>query len=130
MSPDQLKNAKGFVKSDKVQFIESDIQSLRIDKKFDLVLAVSVLLHILPNEIDQAVAKLVGFSKKHVINVDYYEEGKARQVATHNFMHQYEKIYASLPFVESFSRAPVARKKAFSTVDAKQSLFHALVRNQ
>jgi hypothetical protein len=37
---------------------------------------------------------------------------------------------AGLPSAESFSSAPVARKKAFSTVDAKQSLFHAIVRNQ
>jgi trans-aconitate methyltransferase len=43
MSPDQLETAKSFVKS--------DIQSLQLDKKYDLVIAVSVLLHILPGEI-------------------------------------------------------------------------------
>jgi ubiquinone/menaquinone biosynthesis C-methylase UbiE len=128
ISPDQLKNAKSFVKSDKMQFIESDIQSLQLDKKYDLVIAVSVLLHVLPSEIDQAIAKLVSFSRQHVINVDYYEEGKVRQVAPHNFMHQYEKIYTSLPSIESVSSIPVVKKKAFSTVDAKQSLFLALVK--
>ena len=128
MSPDQLENAKSFVKSDKIQFIESDIQSLRLDKKYDLVVAVSVLLHILPSEIDQVVAKLVSFSKRHGINVDYYEEGAARQLAPHNFMHSYETIYKSLPNVESLRRIPVMIKNKSSTLEAKQSLFHALVK--
>jgi len=129
MSPDQLETAKGFVKSDKVRFIESDIQSLQPDKKYDLVIAVSVLLHILPDEIDQAIAKMVSFSNKHVVNVDYYEEDKARQVAPHNFMHPYEAIYKSLPSVESVKRIPIIKKKMFSTLDAKQSIFHALVKS-
>lgn len=127
MSQDQLRNAKTFVKSDKVRFIESDIQSLQLDKKCDLVIAVSVLLHIMPSEIDQVIAKLVSFSKRHVINVDYYE-GKVRQIALHNFMHPYEKLYKSLPSIESVSRIPIIKKKMFSTIDAKQSIFHALVK--
>jgi trans-aconitate methyltransferase len=128
MSPDQLENAKQFVKSDKIRFIESDIQSLKLDKKYDLVIAVSVLLHILPGEIDQVAAKFVSFSKRHVINVDYYEEGGAKQAAPHNFMHQYEKIYKSLPSVESVRRIPVVKKKALSMLDAKMSVFHAVAK--
>lgn len=128
MSPDQLETAKSFVKSDKIQFIESDIQSLQLDKKYDLVIAVSVLLHILPGEIKQAIAKMVSFSNRHVINVDYYEEGEIKQIAPHNFMHQYEAIYKSLYSVESVRRIPVVRKKLFSMLDAKQSVFHALVK--
>lgn len=127
MSPEQLANAKSYVKSDKIRFIESDIQSLQLDSKYDLVLAVSVLLHILPGEIEQVAGRFVSLSKRHVINVDYYEDGPSRQLAPHNFMHRYEAIYQSLPSVESVKRVPVAEKKAFSTLDAKQSLFHALV---
>lgn len=122
MSPDQLETAKKFVGSDKILFVESEIQTLQLDKKFELVIAVSVLLHILPSEIDQVVAKLASFSKGHIINMDYYDEG-AKKIAPHNFMHQYEKIYKNLPSVESVRRVPVARKN----LDAKQSLFHAVV---
>jgi ubiquinone/menaquinone biosynthesis C-methylase UbiE len=127
MSPDQLENAKTYVKSDKIRFVESDIQSLQLPKKYDLVIAVSVLLHVLPAEVDQVVAKLVSFSKQHVINVDYYEDAKPEHVAPHNFMHQYEAIYKGLPSVKSVKRVPVVKKKAFSMLDAKQSIFHALV---
>jgi hypothetical protein len=62
-----------------------------------------------------------------VINVDYYEDAPPKQVAPHNFMHPYEGIYKSLPSVKSVKRVPIARKKAFSVLDAKQSIFHALV---
>ncbi|MGH9858081.1 MAG: class I SAM-dependent methyltransferase, partial [Acidobacteriota bacterium] len=128
MSPDQLKTAKSFVKSDKIRFIESDVQSLQLDKKYDLVIAVSVLLHILPDEIDQVMAKLAGLSTRHIINVDYYEEGKIRKAAPHNFLHPYETIYKSLHRIESVRRVPIVKKKMLSVLDAKQSVFHALVR--
>lgn len=128
ISPDQLENTKSFVKYDKIRFVESDIQSLQLDKKYDLVIAVSVFLHVLPSEINQVVARLVSFSKRHIVNVDYYEEGATRQIAPHNFMHPYEAIYRGLPSVESIRRIPVVKKKLFSTLDAKQSVFHALVK--
>jgi ubiquinone/menaquinone biosynthesis C-methylase UbiE len=126
ISPAQLENAKRYVKSDRMRFVESDIQSLQVEKKYDLVIAVSVLLHILPSEIDQVVAKLVSFSKRHVVNADYYEE-KVRRLAPHNFMHPYETIYRNLPCVKSVRRIPVVKKKLFSVFDARQSIFHALV---
>lgn len=127
MSPDQLENAKRYVKSDIIRFRESDIQSLQSDKKYDLVIAVSVLLHVLPSEIDQVVSKLVSFSKMHVVNVDYYENTKPKQIAAHNFMHQYETIYKGLPSVKSVKRIPIVQKKTFSMMDIKQSIFHAVV---
>jgi hypothetical protein len=43
-------------------------------------------------------------------------------------MHQYEAIYKSLYSVESARRIPVVRKKLFSMLDAKQSVFHALLK--
>ncbi|HEX7033333.1 MAG TPA: class I SAM-dependent methyltransferase [Nitrososphaera sp.] len=127
ISPDQLENAKRYVKSDMIRFRESDIQSLQLDKKYDLVIGVSVLLHILPSEIDQVVSKLVSFSRMHVVNVDYYENNKPEQIAPHNFMHEYEAIYQDLPSVKSIKRIPIVKKRMFSVMDIKQSIFHAVV---
>lgn len=127
ISPDQLENARRYVNSDKIRFRESDIQSLQLDKKYDLVIAVSVLLHILPSEIDQVVSKLVSFSRMHVVNVDYYENNKPKQIAPHNFMHEYVAIYQSLPSVKSVKRIPIVKKKLLSVMDIKQSIFHAVV---
>jgi hypothetical protein len=86
-----------------------------------------VLLHVLPSDVVQVVAKLVSLSKQHVVNVDYYEAGPTRQVAPHNFMHHYGTIYKSLPSVKSVRRIPIAKKKMFSLPDIKQSIFHAKI---
>jgi hypothetical protein len=74
------------------------------------------------------MAKLASLSKRHVINVDYYEEDKARQIAPHNFMHPYKTIYKNLPSVESVRRIPIVKKKMLSKLDAKQSVFHVLIK--
>ena len=61
-----------------LKFIISDIQFLQVDKKFDLVIAAEVLLHILPSEINEVVSKLVNISNKHVVNIDWYEQQTSR----------------------------------------------------
>jgi ubiquinone/menaquinone biosynthesis C-methylase UbiE len=132
LSPDQLENAKSYVKSsEKIRFIESDIQSLELPAHhFDLVIAAEVLLHVLPVELDTVISKLASLSKNHVINIDYYEENPPeRRLAAHNFIHDYEAAYKGIPSVANVRRISIAKKKTFSTLDTKQSIFHALVRH-
>ncbi len=133
LSPHQIENAKinitGVSKSESVQFAVSDIQSFQSPKKYDLVLASEVLLHILPSEIEQIIGKLVSFSDKYLCNIDWYEEKTPRNAAPHNFIHQYEKIYKSLPTIESVHRIPIVKKKGFlSKIDTKQSIFFSKLR--
>jgi len=133
LSPHQIENAKinitGVPKSESVQFAVSDIQSFQSPKKYDLVLASEVLLHILPSEIEQIIGKLVSFSDKYLCNIDWYEEKTPRNTAPHNFIHQYEKIYKSLPTIESVHRIPIVKKKGFlSKIDTKQSIFFSKLR--
>jgi hypothetical protein len=56
----------------KLDFLVSDIQSLRLDKEYDLVILSEVLLHILPTDIASIIRKLITLSKKHIINIDRY----------------------------------------------------------
>ena len=116
-SPHQIENAKiniaGLPKSESVQFAVSDIQSFQSTKRYDLVIASEVLLHILPSEIEQIIGKLVSLSNKYMCNIDWYEEKTPRNAAPHNFIHQYEKIYKSLPSLESVHRIPIVKKKGF-----------------
>ena len=64
ISPDQIENAKSLLSSTKLtnhvklDFLVSDIQSLRLDKEYDLVIHSEVLLHILPTEIDSIIKKI------------------------------------------------------------------------
>jgi SAM-dependent methyltransferase len=136
LSVDQIENAKEFVRPavarhDQLNFVVSDIQSFQNQKKYDLVLASEVLMHILPSEIDEVIRKLVTISKNHVINIDWYEEQAPKKAAPHNFVHQYENIYKNMSSVTDVYRIPIVKKGSWlKSIDTKQSLFHALIRMQ
>lgn len=135
ISPHQIENAKNLLSSMnisnkvKLDFMVSDIQSLNLDKKYDLVILSEVLLHILPTEIDSIIKKLLSFSKKNMINIDWYEENPPKKQAPHNFIHQYEALYKK--YTESskatIRRIPIKKKKFLGTIDTKQSLFHVII---
>ena len=129
LSPEQIENAKKYVlgvdKRTALKFIVSDIQSLELDSKYDLVIAPEVLLHILPSEIKDVIARLEGWSKSNIVNIDWYEEVVPRKAAPHNFIHQYEEIYRQMPRVARVTRIPIIKSGMFSKFDTKQSIFHA-----
>ena len=136
ISSDQIENAKSLLSSTKLHnnqvkldFLVSDIQSLRLDKKYDLVILSEVLLHTLPTDIDSIIKKLITLSKKHIINIDWYEEPPPTSHASHNFIHHYEAIYKK--YTESskttIKRIPIKRKKFIGTLDTKQSIFHVVL---
>ena len=143
LSSHQIENAKEYViipstmtikkegqSNVDLKFIISDIQSLQVDKKFDLVIAAEVLLHILPSEIKEVVSKLVNLSNKHVVNIDWYEEQTPKKAAPHNFMHNYEEIYKNIPSITHVNRVPIEKNKGLLSLfklDTKQSIFHAEV---
>jgi SAM-dependent methyltransferase len=138
ISPDQIENAKSLLSSTKLSqevkldFLVSDIQSLKLDKKYDLVILSEVLLHVLPEEIDSILKKIITLSKKHIINIDWYEDNLPADYkirATYNFIHQYEAIYKKYTERSTIiKRIPIKRKKNFfNTLDTKQSIFHVIL---
>jgi trans-aconitate methyltransferase len=132
LSPHQIENAKEYVKlvkAKQLKFIVSDIESFQSDKKYDLVIASEVLMHILPSEIEEVMRKLVDRSNQHVVNIDWYEEKTPIKAAPHNFIHHYEKIYQDIPSVMQVNRISIVKKGLLSKIDVKQSIFHALLRN-
>jgi SAM-dependent methyltransferase len=133
LSPEQIENGKKYVlgvdKRTALRFIVSDIQSLELDSKYDLVIAPEVLLHILPSEIKDVIARLEGWSKRNIVNIDWYEEEVPRKAAPHNFIHQYEEIYRQMPRVARITRTPIIKRGMFSKIDTKQSIFHAVLKD-
>ena len=135
ISPDQIENAKTLISSAKLSnkvkldFLVSDIQSLKLDKQYDLVILSEVLLHILPTEIDSIVNKLISMTKRHIINIDWYEDQPPKTQASHNFIHQYESIYKKYTEPSTrIERIPIKRKKKLlGMFDTKQSIFHVII---
>ena len=132
LSPHQINEAEKYVNdlrsSRHLGFMVSDIQSLDFKNKYDLVLASEVLMHVLPSEIESVIGKLVDMSSKHIIDIDWYEEKLPRNVAPHNFIHQYEKIYRQSRQVKEVIRIPITKKGLVFKHDTKQSIFHAIIK--
>lgn len=138
LSPHQIENAKELIGQSigirehepTITFMVSDIQSFQIQKKYDLVIASEVLMHILPSEINRVICKLINLSNEHIVSIDWYEEQTPKKAEPHNFIHQYEKIYRNVPGVSNVYRVPIIKKGSWlSSVNTKQSLFHALIKN-
>ena len=127
MSEDQIEKAKDYLKNVRkdmsLVFLLSDIQSLKMDQDYDLVIASEVLMHVLPEEIVSVIEKLVKLSHRDIINIDYYEH-PSRKLATHNFLHRYEEIYRGISSVHDVRRIPIIKNGIFK-IDTKQSIFHA-----
>ena len=119
LSSHQINNAqKNCQNFDNVHFDISTIQDFETDKKFDLVLSVEVLLHILPKDINQIITKMVNLSKRDVINLDWYEKIIPKKIDPHNFIHQYRKLYENTDMVRAVNQY---------SINNKQSIFHAQI---
>ncbi|TVP42040.1 class I SAM-dependent methyltransferase [Candidatus Nitrosocosmicus arcticus] len=134
LSSHQIENARINIKdapnSEIIQFAVSDIQSFDSSKKYDLVIASEVLMHVLPSEIETVIQKMVNLSNKYVCNIDWFEDKIPKKVESFNFIHPYEKIYGNISSVNEVYRIPIVMKKGFlSKIDVKQSIFFSLIRN-
>lgn len=91
LSSDQIQQAKKLF-GDKAQFLVSTIDELNVSRKFDLVLASEVLMHIPHNEIQQAISKMVNLSSKYIVNIDW-KETDSKKSSFCNFAHDYVNLY-------------------------------------
>jgi SAM-dependent methyltransferase len=140
ISKDQLYNARLYLSNNlepsvlhtvNIKFIQCDFMDFVNADKFDLVLAVEVLMHVLPADIEKAINALVGLSQKNVISVDWYDDdddaNNKKKVAAHNFVHDYPTLYNNNSLVESVKRIPLRDSKK---VVPEQSLFHVVKKKE
>jgi cyclopropane fatty-acyl-phospholipid synthase-like methyltransferase len=94
ISNSQIEKAKKYVKNDKIDFITSRFQDYDSSKKYDLVFASEILMHIDFSKINDFIEKLVSLSKNKILTIDWYEhEEMGNQKGGYCFMHDYEKIF-------------------------------------
>ena len=55
-----------------INVVNSDIETLNIDTKFDLVLVKGVLIHINPKQLNKIYKKIHNLSKKYILIAEYY----------------------------------------------------------
>jgi len=73
-------------------------QDIHPNRTYDLVLASEVLMHITPEEIKGVIKQMLEMAEKYVINIDYWEPEESKELAKHNFLHDYVKIYSELGY--------------------------------
>lgn len=90
-SPEQLEGAKKRVPAG--QLSEATIADFDADsRKWDLVLAVEVLMHIPPDSVAQAVGKLKRLSARYVVTLDWNTDLGPVPIDPINWLHDYAKL--------------------------------------
>ena len=94
ISKGQIEKAREYVNDDKIEFICAKIQNLKLDRKFDLVFAGEVLMHVNFDEIEGVIQKIISYSKNKIISIDWHNENNIGCVSLdYCFMHDYRTLF-------------------------------------
>lgn len=94
ISKGQIEKAREYVNDDKIEFICTEIQNLKLDRKFDLVFAGEVLMHINFDEIEGVIQKTISYSKNKIISIDWYNENNIGCTGLdYCFIHDYRTLF-------------------------------------
>ena len=93
ISSDRINRTKKLTSkyADKLQLklIQSSFQDFQSREKYDLVIAVEVLMHVPPEEVGSFVKKMKSLSKKYIFNLDYYPKKG----------HEWKRIFRRISFI-------------------------------
>jgi trans-aconitate methyltransferase len=106
VSPDLIEGAKRLLPDH--ELICADLATWDSDRQWDLVLAVSVLGHLLPTDVPNVIAKLRRMAASHLVTVDWNEVGGQ---TSFQFGHDYRTLYGG---------------EAIETLYGQQTIYHVL----
>lgn len=112
ISNGQIEKAREYVNNDEIEFVCTKIQDLKVDRKFDLVFAGEVLMHINFDEIEAVIQKMVSYSKNKIISIDWYNENNiGRSSLDYCFIHDYRSLFTKNKIKEiSIYKIPLSLK--------------------
>ncbi|HEX5013011.1 MAG TPA: class I SAM-dependent methyltransferase [Candidatus Limnocylindrales bacterium] len=90
LSPAMLESARPRIRGELVESSILDFQAH--GRKWDVVLAVEVLMHIPPDELAPTVRKLLRLTGGHLVTVDWTTPLPRKRTAAHNFLHDYSVL--------------------------------------
>ena len=91
--------------------IHSSLQDFTTDERWDLVIAVEVLMHIPPSDIEAACDKLRSMAKRWVVTCDWTQP-LGKPTGEHNWLHDYRAL------LRPTREVPVGRQTIFITETA------------
>ena len=90
ISPDRIAEARAALPEHAALEV-ADLLEFDTDESFDLVVAVEVLMHIPPEQVEDAVERLQLWSHRHIYTVDW-DTPIDKPIASHNFLHDYVEL--------------------------------------
>lgn len=97
ISKDLIETARKNISNRKIIFMQIDILDFSTEEKFDLIFGGEILMHISPSNIKNVLKKLLFFSKKKLLFIEYYDENKFNMDTNgYVFSHNYTKIFEEL----------------------------------
>lgn len=105
LSPDRIERARLAVPA--AEFLATTVQAFQTRRRFDLVIAVELLMHVPPGEVDDVAAKLRRLSTRHLVTVDWTPDELPALVAPHNFAHDYMAILGRTVISEPVERQTI-----------------------
>lgn len=91
VSPDLIDGARRVLPD--VELICADLATWDTDRQWDLVLSVSVLGHLLPEDIGAVLGKLRRLARHDLVHVDWNEIGAS---TTYQYGHPYQELHAAI----------------------------------
>jgi hypothetical protein len=98
-----------------IELILLDVTEGHLEEKFDVLITRTVLMHIHPDDIEEA-CKNVSMMSDHLLIFEYWEEREPRGgLAPHNWLHDYQGLFTELDYelVEAYKR-PDLRQVLFN----------------
>lgn len=97
LSPTMIAAARERLGTD-AELVTGSILDFKTKARYDLVIAVEVLMHVLPEDVAAAVRKLDRLAKGHIVTLDWTTPVPGKRPAAHNFLHPYPELLGTGPF--------------------------------
>jgi trans-aconitate methyltransferase len=97
LSPTMLAAARKRLGTD-AALIESSLADHKTTARWDMVIAVELLMHIPPSGVVAAVRKLDRLADRHIVTLDWTAPIRGKRPAAHNFLHPYVELLGAGPF--------------------------------
>ena len=93
ISEDQLKVAREYCEGFNIEFFEQSILEPMDDgPRWDLVVAVELLMHMAPEDIEDAIDNLTELSRRYILTCDWYEPENPPE-SDFCFQHDYDHLF-------------------------------------
>jgi trans-aconitate methyltransferase len=88
LSADRIEETRRIV-GERANLVQTDVRDYAPRRRFEMVVASEVLMHIQPEHVGAVIADLTSWSSRYVLTIDWTEP-ITRPVMPHNFIHDYQ----------------------------------------